>query len=217
MKTKLFVIIAACSLLLTIPAPAQDDSTSFRRRRPVEALKRILGLTDSQTQQFAELRQTHRQATEAQRTQIREWTSQIRQLEQQKNELLNSTSPDPEQIGSILIQQRGLRAQVRQARQDQDLEASFREAAIALLTATQQEKLAQIQQALNLAPQARPLAAFGLIERPRQRRGGFGPQRRGGFRQQRRQRFLGPAGADTLGDKPGMFSPQAPMYGSLHL
>lgn len=216
MKTKLFVILAACSLLLTIPAQAQDDSTSFRRRRPVEALKRILELTDSQVQQFAELRQTHRQTTETQRTQIREWTSQIRLLEQQKNELLNSTNPDPGQIGSILIQQRSLQAQVRQARQD--LEASFREAALALLTATQQEKVVQIQQAATLAPQARPLAAFGLIERPRQRRGGFfGPQRRGGFQQQRRPRFSGAAGADALQDHPGMFLLQAPLHGDMHL
>ena len=210
MKTKLFVLITACSLLITIPAQAQDDSTSFRRRRPVEALKRVLELTDTQTQQFTELRQTHRLATEAQRTQILEWTSQIRLLEQQKNELLNSTSPDLSQIGSILIQQRGLRAQVRQVRQD--LAASFRNAAMALLTTTQQEKVAQIQQAMTLAPQARPLSAFGLIERPRQRRGGFA--------RQRRQRFLlfpGPATADTLGDKPGMFSLQALMDGSLHL
>ncbi len=217
MKTKLFAVLVACSLLITIAAQAQDDSTSSRRRRPVEALKRILELTDAQAQQFAELRQTHRQATETQRTQIRERMSQIRQLEQQKNELLNSTSPDPGQIGSILIQQRSLRAQVRQARQDQDLEASFREAAIALLTATQQEKLAQIQQAQTLASQARPLTAFGLIERPRQRRGGLGPQRRGGFQQQRRHRFPGAAGTDALQDHPGMFFLQAPMYGSLHL
>jgi len=214
MKTKLFVILAACSLLLTIPAQAQD-STSLRRRRPAEALKRTLELTDTQAQQFADLRQTHRQATETQRTQIREWTSQIRQLEQQKNELLNSTSSDPGQVGSILIQQRSLRAQVQQARQD--LETSFREAAMALLTTTQQEKVAQIQQAVILAPQAGPLAAFGLIERPRQRRGGFGLQRRGGFRQQQRPRFPGPAGADALKDHPGMFFLQAPMHGGLHL
>lgn len=215
MKTKLFAIVAACLLLLTISAQAQDDSTSPRRRRPVEALKRILELTDAQVQQFAELRQTHRQTTETQRTQIREWTSQIRQLEQQKNELLNSTSPDPGQIGSILIQQRSLQAQVRQVRQD--LEASFREAAMTLLTATQQDKVAQIQEAVRLPPQGGPLAAFGLIERPRQRRGGFGPQRRGGFRQQRGHGFPGPAGADTLRGKPGMFSPHVPMHGNLHL
>ncbi|MCH8267499.1 MAG: hypothetical protein IH846_08275 [Acidobacteria bacterium] len=215
MKTKLFVILAACSLLLTIPAQAQDDSTSSRRRRPVEALKRVLELTDVQAQQFSELRQSHRLATEAQRAQIREWTSQIRLLEQQKNELLNSTSPDPGQIGSILIQQRSLQAQVRQARQD--LAASFRKAAIALLTATQQEKVAQIQQALTLAPQAGPLTAFGLIERPRQRRGSFGPQRFGGFRQQRRHRFPGVAGTDALQDHPGMFFLQAPMHGGMHL
>ncbi|MEE8177326.1 MAG: hypothetical protein V3T65_04975 [Acidobacteriota bacterium] len=207
MKTKLFVIIAACSLLITIPALAQDDSTSSRRRRPVEALKRVLELTDAQAQQFAELRQSQRLATEAQRTQIREWTSQIRQLEQQKNELLNSTSTDPEQIGSLLIQQRSLQAQVRQARQD--LATSFHNAALGILDTTQQEKVAQIQQALTLAPQARPLAAFGLIERPR--------QRRGGFRQQRRQRFQGTAGADTLGNKPGMFLLQAPLHGGMHL
>ncbi|MCH7977509.1 MAG: hypothetical protein IH935_00855 [Acidobacteria bacterium] len=215
MKTKLFVILAACSLLLTIPAQAQDDSTSSRRRRPVEALKRVLELTDVQAQQFSELRQSHRLATEAQRAQIREWTSQIRLLEQQKNELLNSTSPDPGQIGSILIQQRGLRAQVRQARQD--LAASFREVALGILDTTQQEKVAQIQQAVTLAPQARPLAAFGLIERPRQRRGSFTPQRLGGFGPQRRQRFPGTAGADALQDHPGMFLLQAPMHGDMHL
>ncbi len=215
MKTKLFAIVAACLLLLTISAQAQDDSTSFRRWRPVEALKRVLELTDVQAQQFSELRQSHRLATEAQRAQIREWTSQIRLLEQQKNELLNSTSPDPGQIGSILIQQRGLRAQVRQARQD--LAASFREAALGILDTTQQEKVAQIQQAVTLAPQARPLAAFGLIERPRQRRGSFTPQRLGGFGPQRRQRFQGTAGADTLGNKPGMFLLQAPLHGGMHL
>lgn len=187
MKTKLFAVVAACLLLITIPAQAQDDSTSSRRRRPVEGLKRILELTDTQVQQFAELRQTHRQATATQRTQIREWTTQIRTLEQQKNELLNSTSPDPGQIGSIVLQQQSLRAQVRQARQE--LGASFREAAMALLTVTQQEKVAQIQQATTLAPQAGPLAAFGLIERPRQRRGSFGPQRHGGFTPQRRGGF----------------------------
>ena len=204
-KNKLFAILAACSLLLTIPAQAQDDSTSSRRQRPIEALKTILELTDAQAQQFAELRQTHRQARETKVTQIRERTRQIRQLQQQKNDLLNSANPDPGQIGSIVIQQRSLLAQVRQGRQELE-EASSQEAATALLTETQKEKLAQIQQAVTLSPQAGPLAAFGLIERPRQQRGGFraqqrslrrsmrrsGPrrQRHGGGRLQRRQGFL---------------------------
>ena len=204
MKNKLFAILAACSLLLAIPAQAQDDSTSSRRQRPIEALQSILELTDAQAQQFAELRQTHRQARETKVTQIREWTRQVRQLERQKNEMLNSASPDPGQVGSIVIQQRSLLVQVRQGRQELQ-EASFREAATALLTEPQKEKLAQVQQAMTLSSQAGPLAAFGLIERPRQRRGGFrsqrrslpramrgsGPrrQRRGGFRPQRGQRF----------------------------
>ena len=79
MKNKLFAILAACSLLLAIPAQAQDDSTSSRRQRPIEALQSILELTDAQAQ-FAELRQTHRQARETKVTQIREWTRQVRQL-----------------------------------------------------------------------------------------------------------------------------------------
>ena len=207
MKNKLFIIIAACSLLLTTQAQAQDDSTSSRRRRPIEALKRILDLSDSQTQQLADLRQTHRQATETQRTQIREWTSQIRLLEQQKNELLNSTNPDAGQVGSILIQQRSLQALVRQARQD--IQTSFHQAALEILTLEQQEKVAQIQQALTLAPQAGPLAAFGLIERPR--------QRRGGFRQQRRPRTQGAEGAEPLRDSPGFFLPEAPFRGRVLL
>ena len=206
MKTKLFVILAACSLLLTIPAQAQDDSTSSRRRRPVEALKRILELTDTQVQQFSELRQTHRLATETQRTQIREWTSQIRNLQQQKNELLNSTNPDAGQVGSFVIEQRRLQALVRQARQD--LATSFHNAALEILDTTQQEKVAQIQQALTLAPQARPLAAFGLIQRPR-------PQR--SFRRFRRPRTQGTEGPQLLQESPGFFLPEAQLRGRVLL
>ncbi len=103
---------------------------------------------------------------------------QIRDLRQQMNEALNSTSPDAAQVGTIVIQQRSLRQQV------QAVEQTFLAQALALLTEEQRQKVAQIQEAIRLAPQGRPLASLGLIQRPRQR-----PD--GGFRLQRQPRFQG--------------------------
>ena len=104
MKTRLLAIAAVCSLLFSIPMVAQDEPATDQGRL-LEAVQRILELTDSQAQELANLRQSHLEQVHAL------WT-QIRELEQQ-------------------------------------------------------EKVAQIQQAVLLAPQGGPLAAFGLIHPPR--------------------------------------------------
>lgn len=153
MKTRLFAMLAVCSLLLSIPMVAQDGPTDQHWGRLLEAIKNILDLTDSQAEQLVDLRRSHLEQVHALRIQIRE-------LQQQKADLLNSSDPNPAQVGAIVIQQRDLHQQVQAANQ------SYREAALVLLTLTQQETVAQIQEALRLAPQARPLAAFGLVQVP---------------------------------------------------
>ena len=167
MKTKLFAMLVVCSLLFSIPMVAQDEPTTDHWGRLLEAVQRILELTDLQAQQLADLRQSHLEQVHAL------WT-QIRELEQQKAALLSSDNPDPAQVGVIVIQQFGLKQEVQAANQ------SYHEAALVLLTSTQQEEVAQIQQAVLLAQQAGPLAAFGLIHPPRPHRS---------FRRFLRQRF----------------------------
>ena len=158
MKSQLAAILAGC-LLFSAPLLAQDaPPPPTDPQRPAEAIKRILDLSDQQAQQLADLRSAHLQ-------QMRELGGQVRELGQQRRELLSSDNPDPAAIGSLLIQEQGLRKQMQGAQQ------SYREAALNLLTADQKEKVAQIQRAVRLATQAGPLAAFGLIQGPGPGRG----------------------------------------------
>ena len=110
----------------------------------------------------------------------------LRNLHQRIATLLNSSNPDPMQIGTLEIQRKTLERQLAAANQ------SYHEAAIALLTQEQKDKVAQIEEAVKLAPQAGPLAALGLMEGPPMGAGHF--MGRGG---------MGPAGA-------GMFHIRVP-------
>ncbi len=131
MKTRLLAVAAVCSLLFSIPMVAQDEPATDQGRL-LEAVQRILELTDSQAQELADLRQSHLEQVHAL------WT-QIRELEQQKAALLSSDNPEPGQVGAIVIQQFGLKQQVQAANQ------SYHEAALALLTPEQQEKVAKFR------------------------------------------------------------------------
>ena len=154
MKTGMLpALLAACSLWLTTSAQAQMPPAPPGPVRPAEAIKRILDLTDQQVQQLADLRTSHT-------NQVRTLTTQVRDLARRQRELLESSTPDPAQVGALVIQIGGLRKQLQDAR------TAYHNAALALLTETQKQKVAQIQQALELAPQAGPLAAFGLLEGP---------------------------------------------------
>lgn len=152
MRLKLTAMVAALLFSGAAPLLAQE-STAPQPRRPFEALKIILDLTDQQLQQLGDLRQAHQQR-------IREINTKIRELAQQQKTLVESANPDATQLGTLLLQQRGLRKQI------QDAAKSFRESALGVLTQTQRDKITQIQEALKLAPQAGPLAAFGFIEGP---------------------------------------------------
>lgn len=157
MRRTIFVMVFG--LCVAGLARAQEPSEPPFPARGAEAIKRILDLTDQQFQQLVDLQRSHRE-------QARSLMTQVRDLERRRRELLQSENPDPAQIGEIAVQQRALQEQLRAAQQ------SYRESALAILTTTQKEKVAQIQEAVKLAPQAGPLAAFGLLEGPG---GGPGP------------------------------------------
>ena len=152
---------AVCLLFLSVLAEAQQAppaNAPTSPPNPRDAIKSILDLSDQQLQQLTELQNTFFQRT-------RDLGNQIRTLEQKKRELLQATNPDVTQLGSLLIQEQNLQKQM------QDSVKSYHDAAVTLLTSTQKQKVSQIQEAVKLAPQSGPLAAFGLMEAP-----GPGPQ-----------------------------------------
>ena len=167
------VVVPIGALLLAGLAQAQEPP---KPPSPRDAVKKILDLTDQQVQELLDLRQSNGEK-------VRGLMTQMRDLEKQRRDLLQSSNPDPAQIGALALQQRNLQQQVQAAQK------SYHEAALAILTGAQKEKVAQIQEALKLAPQAGPLAALGLLEGPgpgggpgpgsmmrRPFRGGPGPQ-----------------------------------------
>ena len=151
MKLTFRVILAPiCALLLAGLAQAQEPP---KPPMPRDAVKKILDLTDQQVQELLDLRQSNGEK-------VRGLMTQMRDLEKQRRDLLQSSNPDPAQVGALVLQLRSLQQQVQAA------QMSYRDGALAILTETQKQKVAQIQEALRLAPQAGPLAAFGLLEGP---------------------------------------------------
>ena len=146
MKTKLIPMLAACLLFLSIPIQAQEPLPD----KVLEAVQTFLELDDLQLQDLVTLRDNHLLAIEPLKTQIRE-------VQQAQNELLQSDSPDPAAVGGNVLQLRALHQQLREA------ERSFRESALVLLTDEQKRKVGQVQRALRLVHYARPLSAFGLV------------------------------------------------------
>ncbi|MBI4464004.1 MAG: periplasmic heavy metal sensor [Acidobacteria bacterium] len=159
MKAMLKVVLAP--IVALIFAGLVQAQTPPKPPAPREAVKKILDLTDQQVQQLIDLRQSNGEK-------VRGLMTQMRDLEKQRHDLLQSSNPDPAKVGELVLQLRSLQEQVQAAGK------SHHEAALAILTETQKQKVAQIQEALKLAPQAGPLGAFGLIEGP-----GPGPGRPG--------------------------------------
>jgi Spy/CpxP family protein refolding chaperone len=117
------------------------------------ALKEALGLSDQQMQQLLDLR---KQTAEANRTVV----EQIRSKRLELAALMQSANPDPAKAGQLMVDIKKLEDQ-RKARVEE-----FRTRALALLTAEQKQKLADLEKALTLAPAARQAAGLGLIAPP---------------------------------------------------
>lgn len=153
MQLKQLTALAACALFFAGVAGAQEPSDVRRRPSPAEALQTILDLSDAQLQELKDLRASVREQRRGNRT-------ELRRLQQAQQELLQASPPDAAALADILIQRHNLRQQIEEQNN------AYREAALNLLTASQKEKVQQIQDALQLVRQAGPLAAFGLIEGP---------------------------------------------------
>ncbi|MBI1955034.1 MAG: Spy/CpxP family protein refolding chaperone, partial [Acidobacteria bacterium] len=153
------VLAPICALFLAGLAQAQEPP---KPPAPGDAVKKILDLTDQQVQQLKDLRQSNGEK-------VRGLMTQMRDLEKQRRDLLQSSNPDPAQVGALVLQLRSLQQQVQAAQK------SYHDAALGVLTETQKQKVTQIQEALKLVRQAGPLAAFGLLEGPGPGAGGPGP------------------------------------------
>lgn len=117
------------------------------------ALKEALGLSDQQMQQLLDLRKETAGDNRA-------VVEQIRSKRQELAALMQSANPDPAKAGQLLVDIKKLEDQ-RKARVEE-----FRTRALALLTAEQKQKLADLEKALTLTPAARQAAGLGLIAPP---------------------------------------------------
>ncbi|MCS7043664.1 MAG: Spy/CpxP family protein refolding chaperone [Bryobacteraceae bacterium] len=163
----LFAVAVVAAVLLAQPVLAQGwglgpgprgawggDPTAAQTQPPAPAaLKEALGLTDQQMQQILDLR---KQAAEANRSVV----EQIRAKRQELANLMKAANPDAVKAGQLLVDIRKLEDQ-RRARLEE-----FRAKAVALLTADQKQKLADLEKALALGPAARQAVGLGLIVPP---------------------------------------------------
>lgn len=161
MRLKRLTISAAGVLLLSASVRAQQPPPP-NPPRPGDAIKSILDLSDQQLQQLTDLRNSFQQK-------MRGLGEPFRTIEQKIRELLQSSTPDATALGNLLLQEQNLRQQMQEAAK------AYRDSALGLLTSAQKQKVAAIQEAVRLAPQAGPLAAFGLIEGPGPGGGPKGP------------------------------------------
>ena len=144
-------------------------------QRNPDAIKTILDLSDRQYLELTELREAHLKK-------LKEYSDEQRALEQEKRTILASSGADPSKLGSITLRQEGLTQMIQQENE------SFHTTSLTLLTATQRDKVAAIEEALKLAPNAPALMQFGLLDtKALGNRGGFMGMAPG-------QMFRGPGG-----------------------
>lgn len=168
MRTFRIPWIALTAAVLSIPMAAQPRAgfpgmgpawgvgmaqAAPNQPQALTALKEALGLTDQQVQQLLELR---KQTADDNRS----VAEQIRTKRQELANLMQTANPDPARAGQLLVDIKKLEEQ-RRARLEE-----FRSKALALLTADQKQKLADLEKALRLGPAARQAVGLGLIAPP---------------------------------------------------
>jgi hypothetical protein len=130
-------------------------------QRNPDAIKTILDLSDRQYAELTDLRAAHQ-------AKLKEYSDEQRSLEQEKRTIMSVSGADPARIGSISLRQEALTQMIQQENE------AFHTGALALLTASQRDKVAAIEEALKLAPNAGALMQFGLLDtKSMGGRGGF--------------------------------------------
>lgn len=126
-------------------------------RQAIAALRNQLGLTDQQVQQLTQLRREQEQVLQPLRQQIQEKAKALR-------DLMAAPSPDPAVVGSLTLELRNLRQQVRQTNE------TYHERALAVLTPEQKTKLENLQnaarRAARIGPAVRAATLLNLILPP---------------------------------------------------
>lgn len=123
------------------------------RPEPLAEIKEYLNLGDGQVEQ---IRQIQQQAMES----IRGIATQLRETERILREKLSSGTTDPAEIGRLTLEAERLRKQIGEAR------ASTRKSVRGVLTASQQEKLQELEDAAKLMPKIHQAAVLGLLDLP---------------------------------------------------
>jgi Spy/CpxP family protein refolding chaperone len=131
--------------------PGGGNAMARGAQRNPDAIVSILDLSDRQYLELTELRTAHLDK-------LNEYSDEQRSLAQEQRTILASSGADPSKIGSITLRQQALTQMIQQEND------AFHTAALALLTATQRDKVTAIEEALKLAPNAPTLMQFGLLD-----------------------------------------------------
>ena len=185
----MLLTVAVATTLLAQPPVRRPFAAGEQAGQPAPrftALKDYLGLTDAQVTALADARKKQVEAAQPIREQLRAKAEALR-TEMQK------ASPDGAAIGSLIVDIKKLREQLRTSHQGVNSDA------LAVLNPDQQAKLKALDDARKLFPAAAQASAAGLIAAP-ERPAGMGPG--AGFRRDMGRRMgmgmgMGPMGADA--------------------
>ena len=124
--------LTAAVLLAQTAAPQAGPRLGAQGRPAIQALQSAIGLSDQQVQQMVQLRKDERQALQSVRQQAREKREALQAARQ-------SANPDPATVGQLVLDLQKLTEQLQSANQD------YHNRALAVLDATQQGKLQDLQ------------------------------------------------------------------------
>jgi len=144
-------ILAIVLLALAVPVLAQEDPGDVPR--PKEVVTRVLALTPEQVTEWEGMLDTLHATVEPLATQLRD-------VEEQLKTLLAEPNPDPTQVGTLVLQGKGLRDQIRDARE------AYLDAFEAMLTVGQKGKLGFVRRADRIQPAIPAFRLFGLLPPP---------------------------------------------------
>lgn len=162
MMVLMTMTVVGAGMVLAQPGPGPRDGRMGRMARPAMAgmamgnpgaLKEALGLSDAQVEQ---LRNVRRDAATALKPEM----EKVREKQRALGEAMKADNPDPAVVGRLMVEMKQMRTAARPER------AALKEKALAILTAEQKAKLAELEKALKMAPAARQAAGLGLIEPP---------------------------------------------------
>lgn len=129
MKSRLLLITFGLLLICQSPLYAQDRPSDVS---PVRVLRAALGLTEDQAVQLRELIGAHTAA-------VRDNKEQIKLLQQQIDEEINSDAPDAQIIGEMVLMVSMLKQDIGQ--NHEDFQMAFRD----MLTEDQLKNLARVK------------------------------------------------------------------------